>query len=262
MTAFPPLWQPVVDELAEWSALGLQAHLWLRDDDAVAPTSALDRLSALSAAHGVPVLVAVIPARAESSLGDYFAGRPLLEPAVHGYAHANHAVSGEKTEEFPLARGAGVIVAELTRGRDRLCEIFGDRFTGIYVPPWNRISPAAAALLARAGFTALSAFGARALPAAAALPEINTHVDIIDWRGNRGGRDHAWLVRELARELAAARGAGRTFVGVLTHHLVHDAVAWSFLESLLEVTAHHPAVRWSRATALIKHSAPMAGEEI
>lgn len=252
MTTGSVHWQPLRDELSQWSALGRTARLWLRDDDTVAITPALERLSALASAHGAPILIATIPARAEMRLGDYFAAHPLLEPAVHGYAHADHAQAGRKTQEFPIARGAEVIIDELQRGRARLSEIFGARLTSIYVPPWNRISREVAALLPGVGFTALSGFGtATLMPSGSALREINTHVDIIDWRGNRGGRDHAWLVRELVDQLVAARDGGRAHVGVLTHHLVHDETAWCFLDALLDETAHHSAVQWTRASDLV-----------
>ncbi len=94
--------------------------------------------------------------------------------------------------------------------------------------------------LGEIGFAALSVFG-KAKPAPIAV--VNTHVDIIDWHGGRGGKDHGVLALELARELKWRREAGsREAIGVLTHHLVHDEIAWLFMERLLEVTAANPAV--------------------
>lgn len=252
MTAASDLWRPVRDELAIWSSAGRTARLWLRDDDATEDSAPLRRYGALIATHDVPLLLAVVPAHATTSLADYLAGRPLFDPAVHGYAHANHAPAGERAEEFPIGRGSGVIRAELAAGRRRLIELFGARLTGIYVPPWNRISAEVARLLPDLGFSALSAFGGRSmLGSNQRLREINTHVDIIDWRGNRGGRDHAWLARELAVQLSLARAQGRSQVGVLTHHLVHDEVAWRFLELLLAFAADQRAIVWCRAGDLI-----------
>ena len=252
MGAATDIWHPVREELAAWSAAGRTARLWLRDDDAVAVTSPLRRLAALATRHRAPVLLAIIPAAATSGLADFLSGEPLLDPAVHGYAHRNHAPPGEKAQEFPLHRGAEVIRTEFAAGRHRLAELFGTQLTSIYVPPWNRISAEVAQLLPGAGFSAVSAFGNRPLLGPGRRPsEINTHVDIIDWRGNRGGRDPAWLADELAAQLALARAQNRDFVGVLTHHLVHDDAAWRFLELLMAFAAEEDAMQWCRACDLI-----------
>ncbi|HXF55211.1 MAG TPA: polysaccharide deacetylase family protein [Hyphomicrobiaceae bacterium] len=249
------LWHPVRQELAHWCRAGRTARLWLRDDDATDDTPALRRYAELVASHRAPVLLAVIPARATCGLADYLANQPLFDPAVHGYAHANHAKPGEKSQEFPIHRGSEVIRAEITQGRRRLTELFGERLTAVYVPPWNRISPEVAGLLPGLGFSALSAFGARPLLGApSSLCEVNTHVDIIDWRGNRGGRAHDWLARELADQLALARTHGRNHVGLLTHHLVHDDRAWRFLELLLAFAADEAALTWCRVNDLIGSS--------
>lgn len=252
MTAVSDLWRPVHDELAHWLAAGRTARLWLRDDDVIEVTPALRRLSDFAWRHDVPVLMAAIPARATDELASYFAGAPLLDPAVHGYAHVNHARLGDKTQEFPPHRGSAVITAELKRGVDRLRTLFGERLQPIYVPPWNRIAPEVEALLPALGFAGLSAFGSRRLPPpGSGLGEIDTHVDIINWKGGRVGRPHEWLARELAAELARARADGRPHVGVLAHHLVHDETAWAFLDGLLGELRGHPAVRWVRAAELL-----------
>ncbi|TIT57545.1 MAG: polysaccharide deacetylase, partial [Mesorhizobium sp.] len=56
------IWQPLVEELARWQRAGRKAEFWLRDDDAVDPTPALDRLLDLTRQFAVPVTLAVIPA--------------------------------------------------------------------------------------------------------------------------------------------------------------------------------------------------------
>jgi hypothetical protein len=117
------------------------------------------------------------------------------------------------------------------------------------VPPWNRIDTALLPSLAGIGFTAVSAFGrARAAP----VRMLNTHVDLIDWHGGRGGKDHGLLVRELVAELQQRLdGNSREPVGVLAHHLVHDEAAWSFLEGLFDFTAGNPACPWASARELM-----------
>ena len=82
------------------------------------------------------------------------------------------------------------------------------------MPPWNRIDGALLPSLPEIGFAALSVFG-KAKPAA--IPVVNTHVDIIDWHGGRGGKDHGGLVQELAAELRWRREAGSREAGRRAH---------------------------------------------
>jgi peptidoglycan/xylan/chitin deacetylase (PgdA/CDA1 family) len=238
-----PIWQPLYAELDRWKQAGRVADLWLRDDDAVQPTAALDRLLDLAGRHAIPALLAVIPAHAGEPLAARLALEPGIAVAVHGWAHENHAPDGEKKQELGPHRAAAIVLGELSRAKAGIDRLFAAQAAPVLVPPWNRIDGALLPSLRDIGFAALSVFGT-AKPGA--LPIINTHVDIIDWHGGRGGKDHGGLVQELAGELRRRREAGsREAVGVLTHHLVHDETAWLFLERLFEATGEHPACRWA-----------------
>ena len=243
-------WHVVSRELDLRAEAGQQAHLWLRDDDAMAPGPALERLLALCQKHDAPLLLCVIPMRAEESLAHQLANRTGVEIAAHGAWHKNHAPAGRKSEEMAIERGRSVLLTELTQARERLIALFGDSAGRWYVPPWNRISSEVAALLPQIGFAALSTF-AELTHGCPALAEHNTHVDLIDWRAGRVGRSADVIAARLAEQLTQARLAGFRPVGVLTHHLDHDDVAWSVLEQLLAVTAAHPATRWIKASQLL-----------
>ena len=223
---------------------GQPLRLWLRDDDAVRPTPALDRLLQLTAAAGVPLTLAVIPAPWDQpptgpELAGHLRDRPDVTIAVHGWSHRNHAPEGVKKQELGPHRPIDEMRAELRAGLMRLATLHGTHAQPLLVPPWNRIAPELLALLIEDGFTAISTFGAeRPGPG---LRVINTHLDLIDWHGTRGGRDPAMLWSELA-DLAES---GLAHVGVLTHHLVHDDAAWDFLVDLLPRAERAGAV-WSR----------------
>jgi len=109
----------------------------------------------------------------------------------------------------------------------------------------------AAALLPSLGFAALSRFGTGKLDAAEGLKELNTHVDLMDWKGGRIGRPPADVAADLAVALAAARDDGLRPVGILTHHLAHDAQAWETLDGLLALATRHPAAEWRSAEAVL-----------
>jgi peptidoglycan/xylan/chitin deacetylase (PgdA/CDA1 family) len=244
-----PTWRPLSAELDRWKRSGRVAEFWLRDDDAVQPTASLDGLLDLTGRHAIPALLAVIPAHAGEPLAARLASAPGIAVAVHGWAHENHAPDGEKKQELGPHRAAAIVLGELARAKAVIDRLFAGKAVAVLVPPWNRIDGALLPSLGETGFAALSVFGV-AKPAA--LPIVNTHVDIIDWHGGRGGKDHGGLVLELAAELRRRREAGsREATGVLTHHLVHDETAWLFLERLFEATAGNPACRWASIRELI-----------
>lgn len=218
---------------------GRPVRFWLRDDDAEMPSGELDTLLALCRGRA-PLTLAVIPAGAGAALADRLAGEAGVSVAVHGWAHANHAFSREKAQELGDHRPVAVVVGEVERGLAKLRGLFPAQAVPLLVPPWNRVAPGVVAAVR--GFRALSVHGPER---PAALPMVNVHVDIIDWRGSRGGRDADVLAGEIVAR--AERGP----VGVMTHHKVHDRVAWAFLERLLDLTCGHPGAVWVPVARLI-----------
>src|SRR5205823_13065369 len=112
--ASPMIWLPVLGELDRWHDAGVTARLWLRDDDAVQPSPLLDELGELTERFRVPVTLAVIPATTGEALVQYLCGVPHMSPAIHGWAHANHAPAGEKKQEIGRHRERAVVLRELT----------------------------------------------------------------------------------------------------------------------------------------------------
>jgi peptidoglycan/xylan/chitin deacetylase (PgdA/CDA1 family) len=241
--------EPLRGELSEWQRAGVVARLWFRDDDAMAPTPALERLIGLTRQHAIPLLLAVIPMRAEASLAGRLMSEAHIDIAMHGVWHRNHMPPEEKSQETPALRGKAVIAEELEAARDQMLKVFAERAGTAhwYVPPWNRIPTEVAALLPPLGFKALSTFGG-ARHEVSGLAQLNCHVDLIDWRGGRKGRSLAWVAGELASALAASRLGNMAPVGLLAHHLDHEEVTWSVLEQIGKLIADHPAARWVSAT--------------
>ena len=247
-------WKDLTAELDLWAEAGDVATFWWRDDDAVGPTPALDRLLDLRRKSGVPVAIAVIPANAQPALADILSGDGI-DILQHGYAHRNHRDGTGKKAELGDDRALWDIARELADGRGRMFDIFGeDGWTEIMVPPWNRIDEPVTALLPGLGFHGLSTFRAReAVQPAPGLTAVNTHIDIVDWDGDRGyAGDQATLSAAIAH-LSAKRGglADRgEATGLLTHHLAHDDACWAFIDAFIDVTTGHPAAQWASARAL------------
>jgi hypothetical protein len=237
------LWRPLQDELAHWRGAGRTADLWLRDDDAVEPSPALDRLIGLTRKFNVPVALAIIPSRTGPALAMRLDGERHIHPLVHGWSHANHAPASEKKQELGHHRPRDAVLGDLAMGFARLSELYGSRLVPMLVPPWNRIDVSLLDDLPALGFACLSAFG-HELASRPGLTVANTHIDIVDSRAGNACRDHGVLVASLAKELAEAHAHGGRAVGILSHHLVSDEEAFRFLRDLFTIAAQSGAVRW------------------
>ncbi|HXH03102.1 MAG TPA: polysaccharide deacetylase family protein [Candidatus Competibacteraceae bacterium] len=239
-------WDGLRRELDAWGESDRCATLWWRDDDAQAPSPALGRLLALHRDFAVPLALAVIPAALDPALT--LSLDPDCSVLQHGYAHTNHASSGEKKCELGAHRPLETVLAELMAGRRILERGFPERWLPVLVPPWNRLAAELPARLPGIGLHGLSSHTPRrAREPFPGLIQANTHVDPVDWRGQGGfvGTEAALAQAVLhlrRRRLGEVDGAEPT--GLLSHHLVHDAATWAFLERFLAVTTAHPATCW------------------
>jgi hypothetical protein len=242
--------EPLYRELERWRDAGRVARLWLRDDDAIEPTAALERLLAETKNYGIPVTLAVIPASTGAPLAQRLADEARVSVAVHGWAHYNHAGPDDKKQELGGSRLEETILGELHEGFLKLKGLYPKRFLSMLVPPWNRIDKGLIPKLSALGFESLSTYGR--VKGESPLAIVNSHLDLMDWHGARGGRPMADLIGELVAELQDRFEGSREPIGVLGHHLVHDAAAWDFLAELFEATAGHPAVEWVSAATLVQ----------
>ncbi|WP_137129148.1 polysaccharide deacetylase family protein [Rhizobium sp. FY34] len=218
---------------------GKSIRFWLRDDDAVQPTPALQRLLALTAHYPVPLVLAVIPEETGVELADLLSVLDHVRVAVHGWSHCSYSIPPAKKQELGLDRPITEVLAELQAGFAKLQSLYGLQFEPMLVPPWNRIAPEIVDALPALGFESLSVFGREKQ---AVLSVLNTHVDLMDWRGTGGGKPADQLFAEVLACMIAEKPVPS--IGVLAHHLVHDDNAWAFLEQLFALTAAHPACRW------------------
>jgi hypothetical protein len=251
-------------ELDAWGDAGTAATLWWRDDDAIDATPALDRL--LAEAAGVPLGLAVVPMEATAALVRRLAAGSGAVPGVldvlqHGHAHANHAPLGGKKAEFTAGRLEPAMAAEVAEGFARLTALFGPRFVPVFVPPWNRFPHDLVPCLVAVGHRVLSTYGPRQAPMAAlGLRQVNTHVDVTDWRTTRTFIGGDRLARGIALHLAARR-AGTVDAdeptGLLTHHLDLEAGDLAAIGAVVRRIAAHPAARWLPAGSFAAADVPV-----
>jgi hypothetical protein len=168
---------------------------------------------------------------------------------VHGWAHRSHAPEGQKKAEFGAHRPMAEIEADASNGLQRLQDLFGEALFPVFVPPWNRIDAQVIAALADLGYRAVSTYLPRKTRyAAPGLLQINTHLDPINWRGDRSLVDPDALIAQITKQLQDRRNGvtdNTEPYGILTHHLVHDRAIWDFTGSLLKRLLAGPGHAWT-----------------
>jgi peptidoglycan/xylan/chitin deacetylase (PgdA/CDA1 family) len=236
-------WRELDAELDRWRDGGQVADFWWRDDDAAKPSAPLARLLDLSQSSRVPLALAVVPLEAVPEIFNGLKASVLM----HGTDHRNRAAPGEKKTEFAGDEPDGDAVARLSAARQRLAAQAPQRFLAVLAPPWNRFKQSLVARLPEAGLYGLSGYGPRdKAEAARGVRQVNTHVDIIDWRGTRRFVGEEAALRIAANHLASRREGdvdAKEPTGWLTHHALHDKATWEFLERLFERTSARGA-RW------------------
>lgn len=241
------------DELVrhlDWFAdRGRKVSFWWRDDDAIEPSPALDRMLALANTHRVDLALAVIPKDATEALARRLAEEPHAVVLQHGWQHKNFQLKakGEKAAELGSRRDPDELMDQLQAGKARLETLFGDKFIPAIVPPWNRIAPEISRRLPSLGLTGLSTFTFHNFPRD---HQVQSHVDILKWK--KPVRFIGWESARLRfdLQLTRRRNTGDEPLGLLSHHLAHDEPSFEFLEKFLAIAAHHEGADWPSVKAL------------
>ena len=238
-----------VAELKRWRAEGLELPIWWRDDDAIVPTEALDRLLALAEKFEAPLHLAVIPEPATPRLAERLSTVSTAFVLTHGWRHQNHAPPDKKKAEFGSHRPAATMLDEIAAGRQRVNELFGKRALPVFTPPWNRIAPEVVDGLSAGGFVAVSSFTPRSARFAAPdLLQVNTHLDPVAWKSGGGLLDPTLIDAQLTGQLEARRTAiadNKEPYGLLTHHLVQDGATWEFTATIVKTLLASEVARWT-----------------
>jgi peptidoglycan/xylan/chitin deacetylase (PgdA/CDA1 family) len=213
-------------ELGLWRARGRTPRLWWRDDDARGVTPALERL--LARAGELPICLAVVPDGDLAGLARRLEGEGGVTVCQHGVDHLNRRAPGAPKSETGEGESVAAIALRIAEGKARLADA-GLPPRG-FVPPFNHDDPATSEAAQACGFSILSAGDEGAQ--GGGLRHVGTHVDILRWKGGARFKGRGRVLSELRRELERRRLEDRpgAAIGLLTHHLEHDAAAWAFLD--------------------------------
>ena len=206
-----------------------RVDIWWRDDDLEAPSHSLENMISVSDNINLAPLLAVVPAKASEQLVKLL-NQCKVNIAMHGLHHYNYEPLTRKKAEFGSFRPIEAQWKDLKTGIHQLDQLFGDLFLKCFVPPWNRINNELIKSLPSFGISSLSTFASRkqATPVPGLL-QINTHVDVIDWKEEQVFIGAELMADKIAAELQNRRtrtkGAPEP-IGLLTHHLIMSIDDW------------------------------------
>lgn len=235
---------------AALAATRAATRFWWRDDDAGRDHPRLAALLSLSASRAAPLSLAVVPDWLDVPCVARIRAAATCTVLQHGIAHADHAAPPAKKIELGGTADRERLRRDLGTGRERLAESFGNHFLPLLVPPWNRIAPDLVPALPELGYSALSVYGRRAVAEPVpGLRQLNTHLDLIDWRD---GSQPLTLSVAVERLVALIRSDLDEPIGILSHHLVMDDAAFATLDRLLALVLDHPQAELASAGTLLR----------
>ena len=239
------------DTLTRLTAQRRTINLFFRDDDVDEDEATLHRLLEIFGHREIPVNLAIIPARLTASasalLREALRRRPeLLELNQHGWQHVNHETAGRKCE-FGPSRNYADQLSDITHGKKVLEDAFGDAFTPVFVPPWNRCTTETFRVLDELGFQALSRLRQKETVTDDNFRELSVTLDLYRWKGGATRKEPREFIDELISQLSEFETPG-----VMLHHKVMDEAACSFLASLLDELRRHTCVRFHTFQSLLK----------
>lgn len=220
--------------IAKWHDSGKNINkiqLFFRADDIAVPSGNFKKLIALFQKHQLPLCLAVVPtwltvSRAKELL--ITTGQDSYQWCwhQHGRMHKNFEPHGKK-QEFGPARSYDEILRHLSLGKDRLQEIFNEKFSPYFTPPWNRCSSDTALALKSLGFLGISRFAGARPDLAGILPEIPVNVDL----HTRKEKSTEIAASAMFAQLLTALGNG--YCGIMIHHQLMNDLAIRLLDLLL-----------------------------
>jgi predicted deacetylase len=228
-------------------------RLFFRDDDVDEDEATLWRLLRLFRERSTPINLGVIPGRLTAACVELLAesagdSPAMLELNQHGWRHLNHEREGRKCE-FGPSRTYAEQLADIARGQERMTEAFGPNWFPVFIPPWNRCTEETRRALDQLGFRALSAKQGSSVAAGYRFEEISITLDLYRWNDGARLKSPEEVVDDLIAQLSRQQA-----IGVALHHKVMDEQAFSFLASLLDTFASHPAVRFHTFQSLLRQA--------
>lgn len=215
-------------------------NVFFRNDDVDVDEPALRQLLATFTELKAPLNLEVIPGRLMETcvalLKEY--SRSQFELHQHGWQHISHETVDRKCE-FGASRSYEQQLNDIARGQQRMNEAFGQSWSRVFTPPWNRCTEETYRALDQLGFEGLSKDSSKPLVTGYRFREISVTFDLYRWKGEPAMKSPENVFGELAVQVRKL-----DTVGIMLHHKVMDAVAFAFLQQLTETLRACPNVRF------------------
>ena len=244
-----PGWREALREAVETGCNGHHCSAFFRADDIGAGGRSFEALCDLFRRHRAPVGMAVVPAwlsgtRIEQLFRTAPADEPLWGWHQHGWRHINWQRTGKKAE-FGEQRPLEKQWNDIESGRKKMEEIFGERASPVFTPPWNRLSAATVKILLQMNFRGVSLLGPmpRGVRSPAAFRNLRIQVDLHTRRSRDPETDYPALLAELTAGLRR-----RETLGIMIHHQRMTLFSFEFLDELVRLLAERHAIRSLRET--------------
>ena len=232
-------------------------NIFFRDDDVDADEETLWHLLKPFLFRGVPINLEIIPGKLTNSTAKLLRQHQrsyskLIELNQHGWQHTNHEIEGRKCE-FGASRNFAQQLNDISYGKAKLDEIFGDQWHPVFTPPWNRCTKDTLHALDELGFKVFSKDHSHQPITNYSFTEISITLDLYRWKPQAAMKPPATIVNELRLQIFEL-----DTVGILLHHKVMDAAAFSFLDALLDELHRHPVVRFHTFQSLVSNVCAIA----
>ena len=231
-------------------AEGRDVHIFFRVDDIDQNDATLRRLLGVFLRMNTPVSLAVIPARLSRKAIDLLRAKKRHYPALielnqHGWQHINHERDGRECE-FGASRTFEEQLRDIAEGYRVMTEAFGDHWTRVFIPPWNRCNRETLRALARLGFVAISKEWGKTPTGDHKFQEFSITLDLFIRRTEAVMKDPSHFLAELVMQIREAET-----IGIQLDSKYMDAAALTFLEQLIQTLRIHPHVRFHTFQSLL-----------
>lgn len=226
-------------------------NVFFRNDDVDEDEARLRMLLDLFEESATPVNLEIIPGRLTEPCIQLLRRRTHAQPALfelnqHGWQHVNHESQGRKCE-FGVSRSFDQQLTDILRGKEVLERAFGEAFSPVFTPPWNRCTDETHRALDQLGFNILSKLNSEPPVTGHCFREISVTLDLFRWKGGATMKAPQEFVAELNSQLLAL-----DTVGVMLHHKVMDDTAFELVRLVVSELRRSEAIQVHSFQSLLK----------
>jgi len=229
---------------------GKSLHLFLRNDDIDTDEDTLRTLCDVTLSRGIPLNLEVIPGNLTPSTIRFLKNLKRINPSLieldqHGWRHTNHEQEGRKCE-FGASRNFEEQLQDIARGKTILEDALAERFFPVFTPPWNRGTADTFRVLDELGFLVLSKDRSKQAVTGYGFREISTTLDLYQWKTGPAMKSPLVIAKALDSQFNELET-----IGLLLHHKVMDAEAFSFLDALLKLLRAYSCIHFHTFQTLL-----------